>query len=145
MPRVNALTLGICTARSTVYLSPSFGFTDNLFAQLPTSVMLDGGWKATFQLVSSVGRGVAYGIATPALSSERDADNGCWGATAGIDEIVSWSVRRNDSRTGRSNFGRTLGINESIYDMRNSSARYFGGRTTLYAYLQLEGTRLVQF
>lgn len=115
MTEINTLTLGICTARSTVYFSPSFGFTDSLFAQLPTSVILDGGWKATFQLVSSVGRGVAYGMATPALSNEREAANGCWGATSGIDEIVSWSVRRKDSRTGRSNFGRILGINEPIY------------------------------
>jgi len=85
----NTLTLGICTARSTVYFSPSFGFTDSLFAQLPTTVIFVGGWKATFQLVSSVGRGVAYGIATPSLSKERDTVNGCWGATAGIDEMVS--------------------------------------------------------
>lgn len=84
----NTLTLGICIAMSTVYLSSSFGFTDSLFAQLPTSVILEGGWKATFQLVSSVGRGTAYGIATAALSRERDAASGCWGATAGIDEIV---------------------------------------------------------
>ena len=86
---INTLTLGICTARSTIYPSPSFGFTDSLFAQLPTTVIFVGGWKATFQLVSSVGRGVAYGIATPALSRERDAVNGCWEATAGIDEMVS--------------------------------------------------------
>lgn len=74
---------------STTYLSSSFGFTDSLFAQLPTSVILDGGWKETFQLVSSVGRGAGYGMATPALSRDRDAANGCWGATAGIDKIVS--------------------------------------------------------
>ena len=83
------LTLGICTARSTVYLSPSFDFTDSLFAQLPTTVIFAGGWKATFQLVSSVGRGVAYGMAMPALSRERDAARGCWGSIAGTDEMVS--------------------------------------------------------
>ena len=86
---IDALTLGIWTARSTAYLSPSFGFTDSLFAQLPTTVIFVGGWKVTFQLVSSVGRGVAYGIAMPALSRERDTVNGCWGATAGIVEMVS--------------------------------------------------------
>ena len=85
----SALTLGICTARSIVYVSPSFGFTDSLFAQPPTTVIFAGGWKATFQLVSSVGKGMAYGTATPALSRERDAVSGCWGAIAGIDEIVS--------------------------------------------------------
>jgi hypothetical protein len=129
----NTHTLGICTARSTIYLSLSFGFTDNLFAQLPTSAMLDGGWKATFQLVSSVGRGVAYGMATPALSSERDAASGCLGGTAGIDEIVSWRVLRKDSRAGRSNLGRTLGISESIYTKHNESVRCLSGDYTVCA------------
>jgi len=86
---MGTLTLGICTARSTVCPSPSFGLTDNLFAQLPTTVISAGGWKATFQLVSSVGRGVAYGTATSASSKERDAVSGCCGSTAGIDEMVS--------------------------------------------------------
>ena len=85
----SALTLGICTARSIVYVSPSFGFTDSLFAQPPTTVIFAGGWKATFQLVPSAGKGMAYGTATPVLSRERDAVSGCWGAIAGIDEIVS--------------------------------------------------------
>ena len=139
---MSTLALGICTARSTVYVSPSFGFTDSLFAQLPTTVILAGGWNATFQLVSSVGRGMGYGMATPALSRERDAVSGCWGATAGIDEIVSWSARRKDSRIGRSNFGRTVGINESIYTMAGVKRDVSPDGC---AHLQLEGTRLVQF
>jgi hypothetical protein len=51
------LTLGISTAKSTPNFNPSFSLTLTLFAQLPASVISLGLSKATFQFVSSVGRG----------------------------------------------------------------------------------------
>ena len=78
------LTLGISTARSTPNLNPSFSFTLTLFAQLPASVISLGLSNATFQFVSSVGRGSEYGTATPFFKSFRAASRGCWGETEGI-------------------------------------------------------------
>jgi len=109
------LTFGISTARSTPNFCPSFGFTLTLFAQLPTRLISLGGSKATFQLVSSVGRGSEYGTATPFFCNLRAASKGCWGEDEGIPLRNACKEKRNRSRGGTlDGLGRTLGKSASI-------------------------------
>ena len=80
-----ALTLGISTARSTVNGRLSLALTPILVGQLPTNVSSVGGSKATVQFVSSVGRGDAYGTATPFFSRAFAAANACFALISGSD------------------------------------------------------------
>ena len=55
-----------------------------LFAQLLTRLILLGGSKANFQLVSLVGRGSEYGTVMPFFCNFQAASKGCWGEDEGI-------------------------------------------------------------
>lgn len=117
-------TSGISTATSTPNLLPSIPFTEVLFPQLPTSVMLLGGANATFQLESSFGSGIEYGTDIPFFRRGRVASSGCIGDDDGIFSKNVCSVRRNCSSGGLCfSLGRTLGKSSSIYPQ---SLEYIG-------------------
>ena len=63
----------MATATSTWYFRESLPLTAVFVAQLPARTISEGGSNATFQLVSSVGKGRMYGTAIPFLERERDA------------------------------------------------------------------------